>query len=221
MIALTNVNGKETIFEDYVVQSNADNVINLEVPIDNFYKALRSAANASDSTVRLSKKNNQPLLSLSTTWSGRAFGSNIVTHNIPVRVLSQSYVSVIKEPTAPEPDCHIFLPQLNFLRHVVDKYKSLSDRIIMSANMSGELQLSVNIPSARVSTKWKGLENPELDPSQVEDISRHPSQTRAPEEFVHMRLDSKDLVNMLKISSVAKRVIACMYYERILFMTTN
>ncbi|EPY50365.1 checkpoint clamp complex protein Hus1 [Schizosaccharomyces cryophilus OY26] len=199
----------ETIFEDYVVQSNAENVINLEIPVDNFYRALRSAANASDSTIRLSKKNNQPLLSLSTTWSGRAFGSNVVTHNIPIRVLSHSYVSVIKEPTAPEPDCHIFFPSLNILRQVADKYKNMSDRVIISANMSGELQLSVSTPAAKVTTRWKDLENPELDPSQVEDVSRHPSQTRNPKEFVHMRLDAKDLVNMLRISSVARRVIAC------------
>ncbi|EEB07902.2 checkpoint clamp complex protein Hus1 [Schizosaccharomyces japonicus yFS275] len=200
----------ETVFEDYIVQSNAENVINLEVPTANLYKALRSATNAAHATLRLTKQNNQAILSLSTTWSGRAFGSNIVTHNIAVKVLSHNYVSLVKEPTVPEPNCHIFLPPLNVMKAVVDRYRSMSDRIIFSANMAGELELAICTPAAKIKTRWSNLQNPELDPSQVQDVSQHPSQMREPHEFVEMRLDSREFSNILLVSNVSRKVIACL-----------
>ncbi|MCJ1337073.1 hypothetical protein MMC09_002352 [Bachmanniomyces sp. S44760] len=72
----------ETIFEEYTIQSAiANNTINLEVPIEPLQRALRSAQNATSASLRLTKKDNIPLLSLTIVThaplasSGRAFGN--------------------------------------------------------------------------------------------------------------------------------------------------
>ncbi|MCJ1381082.1 hypothetical protein MMC17_004191 [Xylographa soralifera] len=55
----------ETIFDDYSIQSAApNNTINLEVPLASLHRALRSAQAASSASIRLTKKDSKPLLSL-------------------------------------------------------------------------------------------------------------------------------------------------------------
>ncbi|KAK0914777.1 Checkpoint protein hus1 [Friedmanniomyces endolithicus] len=58
----------DTIFDNYTIQSAApDNTINLEVPLAVLQRALKSAQNANAASIRLTKKDNIPLLSLTIT----------------------------------------------------------------------------------------------------------------------------------------------------------
>ena len=58
----------DTIFETYTIQSAApSNTINLEVPLAPLHRALKSAQNAIAANIRLTKKDNIPLLSLTIT----------------------------------------------------------------------------------------------------------------------------------------------------------
>ena len=58
----------DTIFETYTIQSAApDNTVNLEVPLAPLQRALKSAQNAIAANIRLTKKDNVPLLSLTMT----------------------------------------------------------------------------------------------------------------------------------------------------------
>lgn len=58
----------DTIFETYTIQSAApNNTINLEVPLAPLQRALKSAQNAIAANIRLTKKDNVPLLSLTIT----------------------------------------------------------------------------------------------------------------------------------------------------------
>ncbi|KAL3425753.1 hus1 checkpoint protein [Phlyctema vagabunda] len=55
----------DSIFEDYTIQSAAENnTINLELPLPPLHRALRSAFNATSASIRLTKKDNKPVLSL-------------------------------------------------------------------------------------------------------------------------------------------------------------
>ncbi|TVY38895.1 Checkpoint protein hus1 [Lachnellula subtilissima] len=55
----------DSIFEDYTIQSAApNNTINLELPLPPLNRALRSALNASSASIRLTKKDGAPVLSL-------------------------------------------------------------------------------------------------------------------------------------------------------------
>ncbi|CAN9445769.1 unnamed protein product [Alternaria alternata] len=57
----------DSIFESISVQSAADNVINLEVPLASLNRALKSAFNATSAQIRLTKKDNLPVLALTVT----------------------------------------------------------------------------------------------------------------------------------------------------------
>jgi HUS1 checkpoint protein len=55
----------ESIFEDYTIQSAApNNTINLELPLPPLHRALKSAINATSASIRLTKKDGVPVLSL-------------------------------------------------------------------------------------------------------------------------------------------------------------
>ncbi|KAK3217099.1 hypothetical protein GRF29_1g1929311 [Pseudopithomyces chartarum] len=140
----------DTIFDTYAVQSAANNVINLEVPLGPLNRALKSALNATSAQIRLTKKDNIPLLALTiaTTSSNNSysafptganrdddatiddnFSSNretIITQEVPVRVLAPDVVSGLHEPQTREPDVHIILPPLMQLKSISDRFTKLA-----------------------------------------------------------------------------------------------
>ncbi|OAL19957.1 hypothetical protein AYO22_09484 [Fonsecaea multimorphosa] len=67
------------IFETYVLQSaSPKNTINLEVPIQALSRALRSALGATSTQIRLTKKDNVPILSLTIVTNTFSSGKNVV-----------------------------------------------------------------------------------------------------------------------------------------------
>jgi HUS1 checkpoint protein len=70
----------DSVFEDYTIQSQVENnTINLELPLPPLQRALKSAINASSTSLRLTKKDNIPILSLTilTTVAGSANPSSL------------------------------------------------------------------------------------------------------------------------------------------------
>ncbi|MCJ1286553.1 hypothetical protein MMC26_005899 [Xylographa opegraphella] len=137
---------QETIFDDYAIQSAAaNNTIDLEVPLASLQRALRSAQAASAASIRLTKKDGRPLLSLTIlthgpTTSSRSGGSGLdnhptppnalplpshdttITQDIPIRVLSAAQVAGIHEPRCRDPDVHILLPPLHQLKSISERF---------------------------------------------------------------------------------------------------
>ena len=291
---------KDQIFETYTIQSAAENnTINLEVPLQNLHRALKSAQNASHASIRLTKKNNIPLLSLTITTAifagapkpvahsappdqhgydpgyptddefGNPFPTDeldepaydrpnretIITQDIPIKVLSPAVVAGLSEPRAREPDVHIQLPPLLQLKSISDRFTKLAvssmktpngstgirgntartPKLELSANMHGCLRLRLKTDAMDISSKWTGLNNPELDPQTVEGgeegIAQHPStrmRTRGDPEGISdegwavVRLDGKDWGKVLGIGRVGGRVIACkLYSHRSRYTHTN
>lgn len=147
----------ESIFEDYTIQSAApNNTINLELPLPPLHRALKSAINATSASIRLTKRDGVPVLSLTiitnTISSGNSangflngandpFGDafreesldantrdreTIVTQDIPIRVLTAVSVEGIHEPRVREPDAHIILPSLIQLKAISDRFTKLA-----------------------------------------------------------------------------------------------
>ncbi|EAT90823.1 hypothetical protein SNOG_01174 [Parastagonospora nodorum SN15] len=204
----------DAIFETISVQSAANNVINLEVPLVALNRALKSAVNATSANIRLTKKDNLPVLALTivTTTSSNShsaiptatnnddgfdpsfeqdFGGNrdtIVTQEIPVRVLAPDVVASLHEPQTREPDVHIMLPPLMQLKSISDRFtkialgdgKTTKTRLELAANMHGCLKMSIRTDAMNISSVWTDLNNPDLDPNQVEGgedgIAVHPSE---------------------------------------------
>lgn len=231
-------------------------------------RALKSALQATSASIRLTKKDNLPVLCLTiNTVSYRSgvdsFGASsarqdteglddqassvdfnssareretIVTQDIPVRVLSQSNVDGIHEPRSREPDVHLQLPPLVQLKSVSDRFTKLAlaskagtsgssssaPRLELSANMHGCLRLSIRTDAMNISTLWTGLQNPDLDPSQVEGgeegIRQHASTRmkelgsadgKSEEGWATVRIDGRDWGKVMSVGRLSGRVIAC------------
>ncbi len=78
---------QDSIFETYTIESAApQNTINLELPVAPLHRALRSALSATSASLRLTKKDNIPLLSLTIVTNtinnpSRIAGTNAVPNN--------------------------------------------------------------------------------------------------------------------------------------------
>ncbi|KIX10564.1 uncharacterized protein Z518_01648 [Rhinocladiella mackenziei CBS 650.93] len=69
----------ETVFDTYILQSaSPKNTINLEVPIQALSRALRSAYGSTSTQIRLTKKDNVPMLSLTIVTNTFSSGNNVV-----------------------------------------------------------------------------------------------------------------------------------------------
>ncbi|PVH79778.1 checkpoint protein hus1-like protein [Cadophora sp. DSE1049] len=263
----------DSIFEDYTIQSAApNNTINLELPLPPLHRALKSAINATSASIRLTKKDGVPVLSLtiitntissghsghgflngSASGSADPFGDNafreesldagmgrdretIVTQDIPIRVLTADSVEGIHEPRVRESDAHIILPSLIQLKAISDRFTKLAmattngrssnaaPKLELAANMHGSLKLSIATDALNISSVWTGLNNPELDPRQVEDgahLDEHPSmklKAAGPDAWSTVRIDGRDWGKVLSVGRLGGRVIACFSDEHALIL---
>lgn len=263
------------IFDNYHIQSaEASNTINLELPLQPLQRALKSALNSISASLRLTKKDGLPVLSLTITTTTTATNSNsanaaaaaagpqaaraaaldsddpfamgdedelfhaehletslrrehekIITQDIPVRVLHPETVETIMQPKVREPDVHIQLPPLLQLKAISDRFTKLAQttttasagakapRLELAANMHGSLRLRIATDTTDIASVWSGLENPELDPAQLDrPLAEHPS-TRfredGPDRWATVRVDGKDWSRVLSVGRLEGRVIAC------------
>lgn len=266
----------DSIFETYTVVSAApNNTINLEVPLAPLQRALKSAQNAIAANIRLTKKDNVPLLSLTITTqtlggnvssnSGEAHGYGIrgsqntenedfsdarpdretmVTQDVPVRVLAPASVEGLHEPRCREPDVHIVLPNLLQLKGISDRFTKLAmpakatgkagfgsalsgPKLELSGNMHGCLRLQVNTDAMRIKSLWTDLENPELDPSQIDGLADHPSTRmkglgdatgQGEQGWATVRIDGRDWGRVLSVGRLGGRVIACFCHDHALIL---
>ncbi len=247
------------------------------------HRALRSALAASSASLRLTKKDNIPLLSLTiitnTLTSSRpqqnkpaleadnaplpsgfngdeSFGGpefpgffshdreTTITQSIPVLVLDLASVSSLHEPHCREPDVYIMLPPLLQLKAISERFTKLAlspststpkpnrptqsgatefsqSRLVLSANMHGGLKIGVTTPALKIESKWEGLNNPELDPGQVEGgeegIRAHAStrmkEKEGEEGWAVVRVEGRDWGRVLGVGRLGGRVIACEFWD--------
>jgi len=155
----------------------------------------------------------------------------VITQDIPVRVLHPDTVETIMQPTIREPDVHIQLPPLLQLKAISDRFTKLAmtasagrglggggggsqnPKLELSANMFGSLRLRLVAESLDITSVWDGLENPELDPSQLTvPVADHPStrfKEAGPDKWATVRVDGKDWSKVLSVGRLEGRVIAC------------
>lgn len=268
------------IFTDYHIQSTeTSNTINLELPLNPLQRALKSAINSDYATLRLTKKDGVPVLSMTihTTPEQRANESNnksgvpfhndhhrtratqqhedddddeypfgdadmealeltmkrerekIITQDIPVRILRPDTVETIMQPRVREPDVHIQLPPLMQLKAISDRFTKLAAtsghlssssarggdnaKLELAANMHGGLRLRTATDALHIESVWRGLDNPDLDPSQLAvPLAEHPStkfREAGPDKWATVRVDGKDWSRVLSVGRLEGRVIAC------------
>ncbi|KID73388.1 mitotic and DNA damage checkpoint protein hus1, partial [Metarhizium brunneum ARSEF 3297] len=243
----------DLIFQGHHIQSaESHNTINLELPLQPLQRALKSALNSISASLRLTKKDGLPILSMTITTttsnvssaaaklsSEDPFGDDvfeqehletslrrehekIITQDIPVRVLHPATVETIMQPRVREPDVHIQLPPLLQLKAISDRFTKLAltgansskaPKLELSANMHGSLRLRIATETTDICSVWSDLENPELDPLQLErPVEEHPStkfREEGPDRWATVRVDGRDWSRVLSVGRLEGRVIAC------------
>ncbi|QRV75190.1 Hus1, required for S-M and DNA damage checkpoints-like protein [Ceratobasidium sp. AG-Ba] len=159
----------DSMFSDYRIQSNANNMISLEVSTEPLSQALKSASAAHEVVVKLAKKNDQPVFSFEAQTESRQGKTMLVTHDVRITVMKAVDIEQIKEPLCPPPDLHIILPSLKELRTIVEHMQRLSDVVAFSATRNGELVLAIQTDDVRVSTAWEGCLRPTIEGEPPED----------------------------------------------------
>lgn len=162
----------DSMFSDYRIQSNANNVINLEVSTEPLSQALRSASAAQDVVIKLAKKNDQPVFSFEAQTESRQGKKMLVTHDVRITVMKTADMEQVKEPLCPQPDLHLILPPLKDLRTIVEHMQRLSDVVAISATHRGELVLAIQTDDVRVSTGWEGCLRPTIEGEAEKDEER-------------------------------------------------
>lgn len=159
----------DSMFSDYRIQSNANNMISLEVSTEPLSQALKSASAAHEVIVKLAKKNDQPVFSFEAQTESRQGKRMLVTHDVRITVMKAVDIEQIKEPLCPPPDLHIILPSLKDLRTIVEHMQRLSDVVAFTATRNGELVLAIQTDDVRVSTAWEGCLRPTIEGEAPED----------------------------------------------------
>ncbi|OLY79671.1 Checkpoint protein hus1 [Smittium mucronatum] len=142
------------------IESASENNIFMEFVVENLLRALKSCQNSESVLIRLTKKKKIPLLSLTISNYSRAGRPILITQDIPIRILTPLQMSHVKEPNLPSANVYILMPQINSIRSVAERMKTISEYITISANNNGEFILSVSSDLVDIQTYYKGLTNP-------------------------------------------------------------
>eukprot|EP00050_Salpingoeca_kvevrii_P022663 m.130295 g.130295 ORF g.130295 m.130295 type:complete len:407 (-) comp9781_c0_seq5:175-1395(-) len=182
---------QDAVFRSYRLESrHANNEIMFEVHTDHLLLALRSGIASTDMTLKLTKHDGMSYLAVLISSVSNATGATRpISHDLPIQVCSHEEIERTRPPILPVPDVNVYLPDPALLKNIVDKMRSMSNKLIVSANNSGELSLQIDSTMVTVTTSFNHLENPpvNLDDLGIERSSRDPTQ------FVRSRIDIKRL----------------------------
>ncbi|KAJ1775355.1 Checkpoint protein hus1 [Coemansia sp. RSA 2523] len=193
----------QALFASYRVESLHNNEIHLEFHIDNLQRALRSAHNSQSAVLKLTKKQNLPVLSLSVQSMSSTGHTTLVCQDVPVRVLTPEQVRAMREPEVPDAHVHIMMPELSTIRSVVERMRLMGDRVTVAANNEGQLTLRVASDRVDITTYWRGLANMTYDAS--EQPQAH--------EFSVATVDMRNFCRFLHSYHVAPKNVICAILE--------
>ncbi|XP_064396750.1 checkpoint protein HUS1-like [Halichondria panicea] len=150
---------QSNVFDEYRIEGKDEsNEIYLELNIEQLSRALKSALTAQVLKIKLTKKQG-PCLTLEILLPTMTGAHRTVVHDIPVAVVPVRLWPDYQEPDMPEIDVSIYLPPLKLLKNIVDRMKTMSNFVTISANMNGELNIKLQTDSVTVTTYFKDLQN--------------------------------------------------------------
>lgn len=141
----------KAIFEDYRIESKCDNEIPMVVNILNILRALKSGEKADRIVLKLTKKNNRAYLTFEISEHVS------IVQDVPVSLQPMKRLEEFAEPELPDPEVQILMPDLRTLKNVIDRMKSVSDTLTLTATSRGDLMLQVRTDMVTIKTFYKGL----------------------------------------------------------------
>ncbi|GAA5954655.1 hypothetical protein JCM3765_003844 [Sporobolomyces pararoseus] len=211
-IACNSIFRMDTAFR---LESNSANEIYLEVATDSLARALKSAAGATQTLIRLLKrggagpggsgKGSHAVLSLTIESVSRMGKKLEITQDVFVKVKKTEDIISLREPLCPTPDAALLLPPLQIIRTVAERMKTISPVITLSANNAGTFRLRAEADEARVETDWMNLKQPNI--GEDEEMT---NPVQDPNEMFSVTVETKHLLKFLNAYTVAQQTIFCL-----------
>ena len=163
---------QNNFFDEYRIEGKDEsNQIYLDVSVEQLSRALRSTVGAQVVKIKLTKKQGAFITVEISQPTGLATTLRTIQHDIPVSVVPNRLWSAYQEPDMPDVDVSIYLPPLKLLKTVVDRMKTLGNFITISANMSGELWVTLETDVVTATTFFKDLQNHHFSDAPVTEES--------------------------------------------------
>ncbi|XP_061384691.1 checkpoint protein HUS1 [Danaus plexippus] len=184
--------------------------IYLGVVSASFAKSLVTLKTAKMLKIKLTKKQ-CPCLTLDIEMpSSISQQTRQVSHDIPVVVVPRKLWGEFNEPKIPQPDISIELPPLKQLRNTIDRMKSMSSEIIISASAEGRLTLQIKTDTAKVSTRFRGLNVESFEGPIDHSDSETESQTcEDVSKICSCRIDAKKFSMFLNAEQISHNRTLC------------
>ncbi|KAG8864791.1 hypothetical protein FRB96_003377 [Tulasnella sp. 330] len=214
------VDRKETLFKDFIIQSNSENEITCELQTEALLSALKSASASPDITMKLAKRDNVAVFCFEMQVQSRQGKKMDITHDVRVKIMKLSEVLALKEPLCPEPDIHIILPPLAKIRTVVERMAKLSPIIGFSAQADGNLKVEIATDSVAVETIWQNCPLPQIagDGEDANQDGKNKDAEREEKPFHAVLLSMRSLLRFLSSYVVSTTTIACICAGHCLIM---
>ncbi|KZT27249.1 cell cycle checkpoint [Neolentinus lepideus HHB14362 ss-1] len=221
-----------TLFNDYRIQSNADNIISMNIASASLLHALQGIQNAlatsgtgsglggEEVLMKLAKKNDQALLSFALTTPTRTGRSQSLTYDVRIEVLRPLDITKINEPLCPEPDTLILLPSLPTLRSPVERLRALSSTLVVRANVGPPTKLLLEVAGDENEVRVKvefGVKFVQTNRQGDEDEDEE-AEEKDKEKLYTVPISAKSFVKFLNCHIVNGQVIAAICHRHCLIL---
>eukprot|EP00730_Choanoeca_flexa_P003047 TRINITY_DN11269_c0_g3_i10.p1 TRINITY_DN11269_c0_g3~~TRINITY_DN11269_c0_g3_i10.p1 ORF type:complete len:284 (+),score=16.72 TRINITY_DN11269_c0_g3_i10:588-1439(+) len=149
------------LFDVFVLQSlHANREILFRLQVDHLVKALTSAVESNNVTLKLTKRDHATCLTISIGSMAASGITRPIIQDIPVEIYPHEEIADNVPPTLADPAVNIMLPDNRKLKTILDRMKSMSHTVTVTANHEGCFVLRVQSDLISVKTSFKDLENP-------------------------------------------------------------
>ncbi|KAL7750860.1 Checkpoint protein hus1 [Sorochytrium milnesiophthora] len=200
----------DSVVEDLLIQSLSNNEIWMQVQSEWLARAFRSAVQSHDIKIKLTKKDDQGLLSLSIMTESRTGRNVAVQQDVPILVLKKLQIAELREPAVPPPDVYILLPPLVTLRTLAERMRTIAHHVVLSANFCGSLVLKCETDAVTIETVFTDLVHPEMESSQDQPQSQDDK-----ERYFDVRVDIRDFVKFVYSHHVNPSNVVCCIHEAV------
>lgn len=183
-------------FRDYKVESNFNNQVNIELISEHLCQAFKQITPASQVTIKLAKHKNQPILNVEIITRSTTGQELVVIHDVLISIKKPKDMEIIRTPDIAMGEQEKYykvitsFPNLDEVKVVADKMgkvESTHDRIMVLANLAGEVKIAVQSDTTKVETHWAGMQSKENTEATLVQRQR----------FRQVNLDSRTFVRLL------------------------
>ncbi|XP_021508607.1 checkpoint protein HUS1B [Meriones unguiculatus] len=179
---------RRRVFHHFCMEGVSEkfNEIYLELVSEHLARAVKNAGSASSLKLQLTNKR-RPCLTVVVELASCPGHTRAMVHDLPVRVLPRRWWKECTEPPVWSSDVSVYLPALKTLKNMVERMANVGSRVLVEANLSGKLNLSVENDVVTIKSHFKNLGNP---PKAVLSMS----QGKNPENMVQVQVANRKLL---------------------------